>query len=346
MMKIVSVMTILIVVVAFAFCSCSKEGTDTSQTQTQGGSMSTGGGDPQAMAVKVNDKIITNKDVAEEENRLLQQLAGQVDPSQLGQMRELVHKQAVNNMVDRELLRQAVENESITVDQSEVDARIAEITERFGSREALSERLEMIGMTEEAFLQEMETSLKMEKLLAEHSDVKPVTEEEARAYYEQNIDRFKQPERIRASHILIQVKPEDSEAEKKMKRQEAERLLGEIRNGADFTQLAAQYSDCPSKQRGGDLGYFGRGQMVKPFEDAAFALKPGEVSGIVETQFGYHIIKVTERQEARTVPFEETKEGLINYLEGQRKQQAMQSYVEQLRQAATIEYPDSGSAQQ
>ncbi len=254
-----------------------------------------------------------------------------------------VHKQAVNNMVDRELLRQAIEDESIKVDQAEIDARVAEIAEKVGSREALSQRLEVIGMTEEDFIEEMETNLKMEKLLAAHSEVKSVTEEEARTYYQENIDRFKQPERIRASHILIQVKPEDTEAEKQKKQEQAERLLAEIKQGADFAQLAAQYSDCPSKQRGGDLGYFGRGQMVKPFEDAAFGLKPGEVSGVVETQFGYHIIKVTERQEARTVPFEETKEGLINYLEGQRKQQAMQSYVEQLRQGATIEYPDSGS---
>ncbi len=345
MMRMLSVMMALLVVVTFAFCSCSKEKAENSD-QTQGGSMSPGGGSPEAMAVKVNDQVITNKEVADEENRLLQQLAGQVDPSQLGQMRSLVHKQAVSNMVDRELLRQAVEKEKIAVDQAEVDARVADIAERLGSREALSQRLEMIGMSEDDFVHEMETSLKIEKLLAEHSDVKPVTEDEARKYYEENIDRFKQPERIRASHILIQVKPEDTEAQKKAKREEAERLLAEIKNGADFAELAAQYSDCPSKQRGGDLGYFERGRMVKPFEDAAFALKVGEVSGIVETQFGYHIIKVTDREEARTVPFEETKEGLINYLEGQQKQQAMQTYVEQLRQAATIEYPDTGSAQE
>ena len=108
--------------------------------------------------------------------------------------------------------------------------------------------------------------------------------------------------------------------------------------------LAMANSDCPSKDKGGDLGFFGRGQMVKPFEDAAFALGVGQISPVVETRFGYHVIKVTEKEEAGTTAFEDVEESIIDYLADMKKQDEMNTYMTSLRDAASIEYADSAFA--
>lgn len=151
--------------------------------------------------------------------------------------------------------------------------------------------------------------LAMQYIKIEVSDKITVTDEDVRRYYEQHQEEFRVPERVKASHILIRIAVSAPEDEKKKAREKAEGILKKIKGGDDFAKLASEFSDDPgSKARGGDLGFFGRGMMAKPFEDAAFSLKPGEVSDLVETQFGYHIIKVEEKTEAQTEPFETVKE--------------------------------------
>lgn len=136
-----------------------------------------------------------------------------------------------------------------------------------------------------------------------------ISEEDMKSYYDTHKDEFKTPEMARVRHILVKVAPGASEEEKKKAKEKAEGILDKIRAGEDFAKLATELSDdTGSKAKGGDLGFFARGRMVKPFEDAAFSLKPGQVSGIVETQFGYHIIKMEEMKEAGIDTFETVKE--------------------------------------
>ena len=136
-----------------------------------------------------------------------------------------------------------------------------------------------------------------------------ISEEDMKSYYDTHKDEFKTPEMARVRHILVKVAPGASEEEKKKAKEKAEGILDKIKAGEDFDKLATELSDdTGSKPKGGDLGFFARGRMVKPFEDAAFSLKPGQVSGIVETQFGYHIIKMEEMKEAGIDTFETVKE--------------------------------------
>jgi len=132
-----------------------------------------------------------------------------------------------------------------------------------------------------------------------------ITDLEIEDYYQKHIKEYQEPEQVRARHILI--KPD---SDKKAAKAKIEGILKEIKAGKNFEELAKKYSACPSKTQGGDLGFFSRGRMVKPFEDAAFNLKLGEISDIVETQFGFHIIKLEERKEARTIPLSEVKESI------------------------------------
>ncbi len=249
-----------------------------------------------------------------------------------------MREQVVEGLIDRALLYQASVKEGITVSQEEVDERFDEIRGQFPSEDAFQSALGQMGVTDKAIREELHGGLAVQKLIdMRFEKTGEISKEEARLFYDSRPEAFAGPEQVRARHILIQVQPDDGEEA----RQDALKTLEEIRvqgeGGKDFGELAGEYSQCPSKNQGGDLGYFPRGKMAKPFEDAAFALKPGEVSEVVQTQFGYHLIKLEDRKAEGTIPFEEVQERLRMYLGSEAVKEAVRSYVKQLRHDAVIE---------
>ena len=141
----------------------------------------------------------------------------------------------------------------------------------------------------------------VEYIAFDSEDFKPkvtVAADEIHDYYDEHHDEYVKPEQVRARHILVKVAQDASPQLVKKAKEKIEKVMAELKAGADFAELAKKYSDCPSSAKGGDLGYFSRGQMVKPFEDAAFSLKVGQTSGIVRTRFGFHIIKVEDHKDA------------------------------------------------
>ena len=140
------------------------------------------------------------------------------------------------------------------------------------------------------------------------------TDDDIKNYYEDNISTFHEPKKIKARHILFKLDDKATEDKEKEVKEKAQSVLKEVREGKDFAELAKKYSDCPSKEKGGDLGYFSAGQMVKPFEDAAFKMKAGEISDLLRTEFGYHIIKAEDVKEERTRPLEEVRGEIIGTL--------------------------------
>lgn len=165
-----------------------------------------------------------------------------------------------------------------------------------------------------------------------------VTDDELRALYEERKDQFDEPEKVRASHILISVAPNASEADKSAARQKMNDILAKAQAGEDFAELAKQYSNCPTNQKGGDLGFFPRGIMVQPFEDVAFTLAEGAISDIVETPFGYHLIKVTGKTAERHVTFDDVRDRLRQDLLGQKNNVEAQKWISDLRTNASIEF--------
>jgi peptidyl-prolyl cis-trans isomerase C len=163
-----------------------------------------------------------------------------------------------------------------------------------------------------------------------------VTQEEKEAFYEENAQLFQQSASVDASHILITTQGL-SEEEKEEALQRAEEIREEVAGDADFHEVAREESEGPSASNGGRLGSFQRGQMVPAFEEAAFNLEPGEISEVVETQFGYHIILVTNKSEGQTQSFEEAEAQIQQYLLEQQNNEALQSYVEGLRAEAEVE---------
>jgi peptidyl-prolyl cis-trans isomerase C len=142
---------------------------------------------------------------------------------------------------------------------------------------------------------------------------------------------------VRASHILLGVDASASADEKQKAKTKAEDILKKVKAGEDFAKLAKDNSTCPSSAQGGDLGFFGKGQMVPAFEQAAFSLKTGDVSEVVETQFGYHIIKLTEKKEAETVKLDEVKDRISDYLKNQKMQKAVTDFLNGVKGNSKVE---------
>jgi peptidyl-prolyl cis-trans isomerase C len=341
LMRQLKILAVIIAVVA-VISGCSKEASEQAETARVGSGMSAmSSAEGGKMAVKVNGNTITEAQVAEEEGRLTMAMGGRVDPQQMESMKPMIRQQAVNNLINRELLSEAVRKDGIEVSSEDVDARIADLEKTAGSPEAFRSRIAAMGVSEAELRDEIELGLGIEKLMeARSTGASEPSEADAKTFYDENPDRFQKPEQIKASHILFMVAEGATDADRKAKREEAEKVLAELKQGADFAELAREHSDCPSSSEGGDLGTFGRGTMVAPFEEAAFALSPGQISDIVETRFGYHIIKVEDKTPAGTVPFEEAKDDILQYLTAQNKQDVMSSYIEELRGSAEIEYPE------
>jgi peptidyl-prolyl cis-trans isomerase C len=164
-----------------------------------------------------------------------------------------------------------------------------------------------------------------------------ISDEESKTYYDTHPQSFVQPEQVRASHILIKVDADATEAQKTEARKKITAIQQKLKKGEDFASLAENYSEDTTSKKGGDLGYFGRGQMVEPFEEAAFSLKPNEISDIVETQYGYHLIKVVDKKPEAKLTYAEVKDRLDQYLKQQKLQSAEKLYIDNLRKNAAVE---------
>lgn len=200
---------------------------------------------------------------------------------------------ALDNIITKKVIDKEAEKRKVEVTSKEVNAEVDTYKENYGGEDGLKSALKSSGLTLDDLKDDIETNIKIEKLM--QKDIK-VSEKEVKSYFEENKDNFNQQEQVKASHILVEEK------------ETAEKVLQKINAGEDFADLAKEYStDSGTAADGGDLGYIQKGQMVEEFEKAAFALKPNETSDIVKSDYGYHIIQVTDKKEAKTAKYEDHK---------------------------------------
>jgi len=287
---------------------------------------------PQGPVARVNGTAIDAVELRRAKKVLLR---GQTAPAE---QQAAIDKQAVEQLISAELLYQAAAKLEHKDLDKEIDTKIAEGKAKFNDEQGFKNAIKDMEMTEKDLREYTRRDLLISRFI-ETTFVKKnaATEAEVRAFYDKNQDKFKQEEGVKASHILIGIDEKASADDRKKGREKAEKLKKELTGGADFAALAKGNSSCPSSQQGGDLGFFGKGQMVPAFEKAAFALKPGEISDVVETQFGYHIIKLTEKKAAETVAFKDAKPRIEEYLNGQKINDAIQSFIADARKSAKIE---------
>jgi peptidyl-prolyl cis-trans isomerase C len=244
----------------------------------------------------------------------------------------------LESLINQEVLFQESRRRGIEVSESEIQSQIATMREEYGSEEALSQALAAQGVTGAELAESVEQSIAVQKLLQRQlGDRLQVDDREIRQFYEQNPESFRRPEQVRVRHILISTEDLSSEEEKAAARERIGAIRGRALAGEDFAELASAYSEGPSRQEGGDLGYFPRGEMVEPFERAAFSVPVGDISGIIETRFGYHVLKVLDRRDEAIVPLsEEVEDRVRTYLLQQKSQQLVAGYVESLKEDAEI----------
>jgi peptidyl-prolyl cis-trans isomerase C len=252
--------------------------------------------------------------------------------------RDEIYRKVLDELVTYTLLKQEAKARNFTVTDAEVEEQMKAMRDAARSEENFKKALAERKMTLERLKADARVELAIAKMMnAQVAAAGEATDAEARDYYDKNPDRFKRPETVRASHVLIRVDPNADDKTKKQARGEIDDVLKRAKGGEDFAKLAQQHSQDGSAPQGGDLGYFPKEKMVPAFADVAFALKPGEISDVVTTQFGVHIIKVTDRKPAGTVPLEEVSPQVKQFLTEQKKQQTAQAFIAQVRQKAKIE---------
>lgn len=289
---------------------------------------------PEILA-RVNGETVTKTELESAIRNVEAQAGGQIPPEQ----RDSVLRGLLNQLVGLKLLGQEAKARNVVIPDPEVDARLGEIQKQFPSADAFEQTLRQRRLTIEELRADARQDLAVSKLIENAiADKIGVTPEQVTDFHQKNPDRFKQPDRVRASHILIAF-PQSAEAPAKAQaRAKAEQVLKDVKAGKDFAALAKQHSTDPgSAAKGGDLGYFQQGQMVGPFNDVAFTLAPGATSDLVETQFGYHIIRVIEKQRARAVPLDEVRAEVVQFLQDQNRQQQTEAFVNTLKSKGKVE---------
>jgi len=288
-----------------------------------------------ATIAKVNGEAI-GKDEFERAVRNLESRAGQ--PVPIGE-RDRVYRQLLDQMIAYKLLVQESKTLKVAVPDGDIDGRIKQIQGQFPNEQAFTKALTDQHVTMQQLKDDQRQQMVVAKVIETQVNAKiNITPKDVEDFYAKNPDKFQQPESAHAQHILITV-PQGADAATKAKaKNEASAILKQIRGGADFATLAKAKSQDPgSAQAGGDLGFFPKGQMVPQFDEAVFKLKPGEVSQVVESPYGFHIIKALEFRPKRTVPLDEARAQVTQYLKEQQANAKTVAYIDQLKAKSKIE---------
>jgi len=287
------------------------------------------------VVARVNGESVTKAEFEEALAALEQRNQGAVPPDQ----RDRIFRSVLDQLVGIKLLSQEAAKRKIAVPEADIEAQLNQMRQQFPSEDVFNQALKQQNKTVDMLKTEARSSMAIQKMLEQTLAGKiAVTPQQAQDFYDKNPDQFKRPEQVRASHILITVQQGADVAAKAAAKRKAEGVLKQVKAGGNFAALAKDNSQDPgSAVNGGDLGFFQRGQMVPPFDEAAFTMKPGATSDLVETQFGYHIIRVMEKKEAGTVTLDEVRPQLEQYLQNANRQREMQAFVDGLKAKGKVE---------
>ncbi|MBN1676194.1 MAG: peptidylprolyl isomerase [Kiritimatiellae bacterium] len=295
--------------------------------------------DPAEVVVAVDGTTLTQGKLDHEVTRMLTAQGGQMSPDREQQMRKMARERVIEGFIAETVLLNEAQRRNIQVEEPEVQKAISEIQGQAPAGTTLETILQMTGMSEKEFRERLTSDLKIEKLLDVcTAELPQATDEEIQAFYAESRSEFEQTETVHARHVLIKCDSQQDPIAREGKKLEAENIRKKLLDGEDFASLAAGHSDCPSKERGGDLGTFERGQMVKPFEEAAFSQKVNEIGPVIETDFGFHIIEVLAHNAAGTTPLTEVRDKIAAHLKKKTERAAIGKYLKELQDKAKITY--------
>ena len=290
------------------------------------------------VVARVQGTLITEKEVSE----MINQLASRPEQSadQTREKKAVYFNDALESLIGIALLKEEGKEKNIAIDKSKIDEAYQSVTARFSSADEFNKVLKDQKMTEADLRKQLEENMVYQEIVDQAIKNAPkASDEDIKQFYDSNQEFFKVPDQVRAAHILLSVTAKSTAAEKAEIKKKLEDIRADIEGAKiTFEEAAAKYSqDAGSAKNGGDLGFFTKGQMVKAFEEAAFAAKPGTYAPIVETEFGCHLIKVLETKPAGTASLDDAKNSIRSYLERKAKQDALVKHVEDLKAKAKVE---------
>jgi peptidyl-prolyl cis-trans isomerase C len=293
--------------------------------------------DPAKVLIQIGDKKLTEGELTKQGDEQYEQVAAMVPPEQAETYRSQMRVQAAQSFIISTLLENEASKRNLTVTDADIDKAIADIVKRLPADMTLDKVLAMENMTQDTFKERLKKDLRIKKLFdAEMDKTGAITDKEVAEFYEKQKSAFETPEQVTASHILKKVDEKEDAAAKAAKKTQMEELRKQLLAGADFAKLATENSDCPSAKEGGSLGKFGRGQMVPAFEEAAFTQETNAIGPIVETQFGFHIIKVMEKTPGKTRTIAEVKDQIVDYLKMMKSRKIIPPFIDALRAQSKV----------
>ncbi|MBU1912215.1 MAG: peptidylprolyl isomerase [Candidatus Omnitrophica bacterium] len=253
--------------------------------------------------------------------------------------KDILKKDILTELVSAELLYQASQKAGLGDLGKEADTQLENIKKGFGSEEEFQKVLKERGVDIKSLKEDVKKGIYINAYLEKNvfSKMSPVTEDQKKQEYETNKDKLNVPDEVKASHILIKAGEKATPEERQKAKEKIDALRARLMSGEDFAKLAKENSEDGSAANGGDLGFFRKGEMVKPFEDAAFGLEKDQISPVIETQFGYHIIKAIDKKAAHTLTYEEVSKDIENFLMNKNKRDQVNKTVEGLKKGAKID---------
>ena len=265
-------------------------------------------------------------------------IQGQLPPG-TGQDSLDFYLRVLDDLISSELLHQSSTAKGFVPTEAELDAQVAQVRSQFPDQAQFDQVLAAQGLNEETLREMMIRDLGIQKLIeAEFASEVEVTAEQKQTFYQENSAQMKEPEQVRLSHILAGADENATPEQRGQAKKKTVEIRARAVAGEDFAALASENSDdSGSKANGGELPWVGRGDTVPPFEAAAFALALGEISEVVETRYGYHVIKMAERKEGGTIPFEQAEAQIDQFLREQAIRDRVQTEVDALKAAGDVE---------
>ena len=286
----------------------------------------------------VNQEIITLSEIEKWINPLKDEIVTTDRLEKRGKVQEICRK-VLERLIEEKLVDQEVKKSGIKVSSKEVEAAVEEVMRRnAASQEDLEKALAADGLTLETYKKQIEKGLQRQKLISWSVKVETKAgEKEWREFYQKNMDRYRTNETYRPGQILFIIPKGATPEEIREIRKKCQKVLEKIKGGEDFGEMALLFSEDSSNKDRGDLGYFKKGELVPAFERGALGLKVGEVSGIIRTEFGFHIIKLIDRKGIDPLPFEEVKEKVkADYYESE-MEKALKQYLSTLKEKSVID---------
>ena len=290
------------------------------------------------IAVEVDGVKLTKDQLEAEMQKKLAMLKNQIPAENLEQAKVEIRRGIVDEFIVRTLLNKEIGVKKVTATEKEIADVLETMKTQLPPGVTLDEMLKKNNIDQAKMREEIGMNIRINKLVTQELGGKvKITDKEITDFYNKNLDKFKKPESVHARHLLVAKVPEDTDKTKAEKKTKAEELRKTLVAGADFAEVAKKNSDDPSKENGGDLGTFTRGQMVKPFEDAAFSQAKNAIGPVVETDFGFHIIQVLDHQSPQVAKLDgDMKKQIQAYLESQKQQAAFDALVKRLKAGAHI----------